>query len=312
MAESKSYLCECGREFNKPNSFNGHKSHCKLHMIVQGKLERFILDDHRRHQNLLGTCAKKKQHFLEEQREKENAALEVWISEQHICERCGRIMNTLYGSGKFCSRACANKRTHSIESRKKTSDKLKGLVRENLENNPVTRRKDNILDRYYASPKTCRICGKVLPYELRNNKTCSKECKHLAHVANGKKSASIKTLRSKNEIYFCNLCKSTFDNVSNNEAIFDGWDADVILKDQKIAILWNGIWHYRYVRGKQSLKQIQNRDRIKISKIKEAGYYPFIIKDPASENSVFVEDKFKEFLQMFEDKNYLNSDIIEL
>ena len=27
-------------------------------------------------------------------------------------------------------------------------------------------------------------------------------------------------------------------------SIFNGWDADIILTDLKIAILWNGKWHY--------------------------------------------------------------------
>ena len=33
------YLCECGKEFTTPNSFNGHKSHCKVHLEFCGKLE---------------------------------------------------------------------------------------------------------------------------------------------------------------------------------------------------------------------------------------------------------------------------------
>lgn len=27
------YRCICGKEFDKPNSFNAHKSHCKEHFI---------------------------------------------------------------------------------------------------------------------------------------------------------------------------------------------------------------------------------------------------------------------------------------
>ena len=32
------YKCECGREFNKANSFNGHKSHCEIHLKLHNKL----------------------------------------------------------------------------------------------------------------------------------------------------------------------------------------------------------------------------------------------------------------------------------
>lgn len=33
----KKYFCECGKEFNDPQKFNGHKSHCKIHMEACGK-----------------------------------------------------------------------------------------------------------------------------------------------------------------------------------------------------------------------------------------------------------------------------------
>lgn len=26
------YVCECGKEFTKPNEFNCHKSHCEIHL----------------------------------------------------------------------------------------------------------------------------------------------------------------------------------------------------------------------------------------------------------------------------------------
>lgn len=33
------YRCECGREFENPQSFNGHKCHCKVHLSSVGKLD---------------------------------------------------------------------------------------------------------------------------------------------------------------------------------------------------------------------------------------------------------------------------------
>jgi len=29
------YKCECGKEFDNSQAFNGHKSHCKIHQIAQ-------------------------------------------------------------------------------------------------------------------------------------------------------------------------------------------------------------------------------------------------------------------------------------
>ena len=104
-----------------------------------------------------------------------------------------------------------------------------------------------------------------------------------------------KTRRSKNEIYFAELCKQYFINVLENKALFNGWDADVILENEKIAILWNGKWHYEKITKKHSVKQVQNRDKIKIKEIKNLGYEPYIIKDMGKYNRKFVEQQFEIF-----------------
>jgi len=64
-----------------------------------------------------------------------------------------------------------------------------------------------------------------------------------------------------------------------NEPIFDGWDADVVLNDMKIAILWNGIWHYQKVRDGHNLEEVQRRDKLKHKIIKRLGYEVYVIKD---------------------------------
>jgi len=107
------------------------------------------------------------------------------------------------------------------------------------------------------------------------------------------------TRRSKNEIYFAELCKEKFQNVKTNEPIFNGWDADVILPDQKIAILWNGKWHYQKITAKHSVKQVQNRDQIKQKEIEKAGYKIYVVKDLGKYNKDFVKEEFKKFLVIF-------------
>ena len=39
----------------------------------------------------------------------------------YICERCGKLVEDRdkFGSGRFCSRACANTREHSTETKEK-------------------------------------------------------------------------------------------------------------------------------------------------------------------------------------------------
>ena len=111
--------------------------------------------------------------------------------------------------------------------------------------------------------------------------------------------------RSKNEIEFCKLCEEYFDNVKHNESIFNGWDADIIIEDIKFAVLWNGPWHYKQITKSHSVKQTQNRDKIKIKEIKESGWTPYIIKDIGKANKDFVKEKFDEFLKYLKENTII-------
>lgn len=111
--------------------------------------------------------------------------------------------------------------------------------------------------------------------------------------------------RSKNEIEFCKLCEEYFDNVKHNECIFNGWDADIIIEDIKFAVLWNGPWHYKQITKSHSVKQTQNRDKIKIKEIKESGWTPYIIKDMGKANKDFVKEKFDEFLKYLKENTII-------
>jgi hypothetical protein len=95
---------------------------------------------------------------------------------------------------------------------------------------------------------------------------------------------------------FCRLCESFFRHVRHNEPIFNGWDADIIIEDIKTAVLWNGVWHYRKIKDKHSVIQVQNRDKIKISEIEKCGYRPYVIKDMGKYNQKFVEEEFIKFI----------------
>ncbi len=102
--------------------------------------------------------------------------------------------------------------------------------------------------------------------------------------------------RSKNEIYFAELCKAKFKNILTNKKMFNGWDADVIILDLKIAILWNGKWHYEKIMESHSLEQVQNRDRIKLKEIKRKDFIPYVIKDMGGFDKKFVEQEFQKFI----------------
>ena len=119
----------------------------------------------------------------------------------------------------------------------------------------------------------------------------------LGAVAGGKASAAKRVKRSLNEILFGDLCSQHFSNVRFNERSFNGWDADVILDDQQIAVSWNGEWHYEKITQKHSLLQVQTRDTIKEKEILAAGYTHYVIKDMGSHNPDFVKQEFEKFIQ---------------
>jgi hypothetical protein len=189
----------------------------------------------------------------------------------------------------FCSRSCANIREHTDE----VKNKIRNSVIKFCKEHPKKKRKRK-KPKYY---KICEYCEQKFETNNKRQKFCSKKCVSNRLREAGIKSANIQreNRRSKNEMYFAELCKKKFKNVLTNIPIFNGWDADVILPDLKIAVLWNGKWHYEKITIKHSVKQVQNRDKIKIHEIKKAGYIPYIIKDMGKYNKLFVEKEFEKF-----------------
>ncbi len=151
----------------------------------------------------------------------------------------------------------------------------------------------------------CDNCEQEFKIPKTDQKFCSRECYHLSNRKKelgrlfGIKSSQLQkeNKRSKNEIYFYELCRDHFSKVSCNDNIFNGWDADVIIEDTKTAVLWNGKWHYEKITKEHSVEQVQNRDRIKIEEIKKCGYLPYIIKDMGRENKKFVELEFEKMIK---------------
>lgn len=120
-----------------------------------------------------------------------------WVAEQHKCQHCGKLMTEKFGTGQFCSRACANTRKHSDETRRKISVASTAFydISKLTESSPELtclplRQHYQSVTSYEKSPNFCIICNTVLPYEKRHNKTCSKACKN--------KLASINAVKNQN------------------------------------------------------------------------------------------------------------------
>ena len=130
------FRCECGKEFDNPQSFNGHKSHCRNHQLAKyGNLDKM-------------TKATKERSIVAGKTNSKNTelrklkALSQWIAEEHKCEHCGKVMTEKFGPGRFCSKACANSRVHSEE----TKEKIRATERAKSKN----------------LQKVCLICGKKI------------------------------------------------------------------------------------------------------------------------------------------------------
>lgn len=78
------------------------------------------------------------------------------------CKKCGKEHDGTFGSGKFCSRSCANSRTRSKETIEKISNSVKKWVEENPDK--IKRGKDNLNFKHgLKNPmdtKYCLTCGK--------------------------------------------------------------------------------------------------------------------------------------------------------
>lgn len=293
------YTCVCGRTFTNPQAFNGHKSHCKANFVNKyGENSDFEQIAAQRKEKVIAGVYKR----AEQQREQKEIQ---WVSEAHVCEHCGKPMLTKFGSGRFCSRACANSRTRTSDSKAKVSEAMRTSEK-------ISQKKLAVRSAYALNPKKCSVCGSILSWEQRKLSTCGNQSCIAERIRTGGLTGGLKSVqaqasvrRSKNEIFFASLCKDAFKEVSCNEPIFDGWDADVIIHDYKIAVLWNGIWHYKKVREKHSVEQVQCRDQIKLQLIRNSGYVPYVIKDLGKADEQFVRREFDKLIEYI--KEYLSS-----
>lgn len=99
-----------------------------------------------------------------------------------ICETCGKEHDGKYGSGRFCSVSCANKRKHSKETKLKISKGVKNSEKFLLRNDLKYHRYITIDE---IPKKICPICGNQIKptiykhytgYSADFNMFCSQEC----------------------------------------------------------------------------------------------------------------------------------------
>jgi len=222
----------------------------------------------------------------------------------YICENCGKEFikdwrKCKVGIPRFCSRSCANSRNFNNASKNKTSiTLLKKYLNDNnvfyeenssiedlklqtkMVSNELKIQKRNSLE---ENKRICIKCGSIFykdDYSLKRS-IYPGLCKECALKEAGHKSAAVRKKTSRSEDYFKNLCIEYGLDIECNSPIFNGYDADIIIPLYKLAIHWNGPWHYegliKNLKG-YSWKQTENRDLYKYSVIEGLGYKNYIIK----------------------------------
>ena len=220
-------------------------------------------------------------------------------------------------ANNFCNRSCSA--IYHNSRREPPSEETKKKISDNLQSYHDKRGTSKI-------EKTCYYCEetyKVSKKRIRTFNFCSVKCSREAYYKDEKYNNYLKPIlqqnaitmtknrkytrnvRSKNENCMFELCKKHFDaeDVMSNAKIFKGWDADIVIKSLKIAIRWNGIWHYKKIMERHNLEDVQRRDKLKEKAIKECGYEVYTVKDMGRHNKKFVEEQFSIFLEYVEE-NY--------
>ena len=153
---TKEYVCECGKVCYSVSSLGGHKRHCKIYLKRVGKLH--MLEEANKKIALHTSQTQQRQNQEKKQRE-----LEKWISEHHICEKCGKVMTEKFGSGRFCSKSCANGHKKSDASKIKVSETLRGRKLSIEEIEKLLKPKEHKVKEIYKGPNLPQLEQEILP-----------------------------------------------------------------------------------------------------------------------------------------------------
>ena len=164
------YKCKyCGKFCKNANSLRNHERLCKLN------------PDHQEHTGFKYGWSKGLN--------KENSEVYKKISEKakvkyhkefipYYCEKCGKLVEEKYGSGRFCSRKCANSKPHTDKQKQQISLALTktNIKKQKKEFKYQIKQKNNIIK---LEDKICPICGNK--YQ-GHKKTCSVKCGHIYRI----------------------------------------------------------------------------------------------------------------------------------
>ncbi len=207
------------------------------------------------------------------------------------CEKCGEEFE---GTGRFCSRSCANSRVQTPEIREKKSKALKGRDIGNHSPESIAKAKATWASKKMWVDWICPHCGKVLRLssnEAKKRKYCSGTCRNLA--TNVTKNGSV----SKAETILCEILEDAGYVIDRNRRdILKGLEIDIWIPNLQIGIEYNGIYHLQPIHGERALAHIQAKDELKKRLAKQLGIELIVIEDTES-NTKKIQTLGKELIE---------------
>lgn len=256
-------------------------------LVAAGRVEIISAMNVRRLEVLMATLKARRAGGVVMALRQREEAIARYMAAPNLCKNCNGTI--LPSSGRkithirrklFCSSRCSAAFNNQGRSRE-TIEKQARTLRAAFSSGRITPHRPPKTDRAPLPTMTCVQCGAQFTAPAKGNlrKTCSLACLGVSRKLSGIKSSQTRCIRSRDEIRLFELCSELWRSVRHNESLVDGWDADIIVDDIKVAVLWNGPWHYRKLFASHSLDQVQTRDRHKRAALEAAGWRVMVFED---------------------------------
>jgi len=236
-----------------------------------------------------------------------------------ICKKCRTEFEPSKGLINYCSTSCRNSWQYGRKHPDNVKEKIRLSVKNGLASGKIPSYQD-IVNRMTDTEKVvffenrknaqkkrkntirsknrwewiCPICQTtimLIPSEFSKRKYCSTTCRNISL------NPSQRGIRSKAEIQAeLRFIEEGLNFTTNDRKILpSGKELDFFFPDKKIAIEWNGIYHYKDVNGK--LEKIQKSDLAKKSECESLGIKLIVVKDMTSHRK-FISKTIDDLLEI--------------
>lgn len=215
-------------------------------------------------------CTRKCQGLFDSQKNSTN-------KQCHYCNKSIKILNKELKEFNFCSRSCSakffsmgRKKFHYLSCSICGKQSLKKITELTFKCNTCIK---NELKQ--ANLKLCKFCENKFTESIFCSIQCSNRYKNLHN----------KGFRSKGEKMLCEAISNNFPElilIPNDRKVLNGLELDIYLPDLKLAIEWNGAFHFAPIRGFEILQKTIEKDALKIKLCEQLGIQLLVIADPKS------------------------------